>query len=437
MPELAVRVRYRVRFHAVPRAVAHALCRLGAVLFAGGVVVGNIRLPCKAVVQGGDILGFCMGGAGAGVSPDPLSRAGGGRRHRAAVPYIVSGGICNRFAGSSRHPAARLVIFDFPAGLQCANIRLHLCAVGAIAAAAADACARSVISLDTAAPHLQLCIAGNGDAFSLAIYSAADARTVLAAAGTDLAAGDDDVAAISCVAAADARTALAADGVDLAAGDSDVAAAAVLSAADACAVEAVGGPDLAAGNGDVAAVAAEAAADACGGEAADGVDPAAGDEDVAAVLSASAADARTLLFAPGGQLAVLVLVRNGQAAAVVLFKAGMLIATPERAFAVQLDADIALAGGGNGGLALIAHVDACTGEGDACGLILLRVDGDGVFLGASLDDGGIVRNIDLRPLGDRLPAASGVYGDVALADVPLRRQRRHGQTGEKQQRKER
>ena len=105
-------------------------------------------------------------------------------------------------------------------------------------------------------------------------------------------------------------------------------------------------------------VPAEAAADACGGEAADGVDPAAGDEDVAAVLSASAADARTLLAAPGGQLAVLVLVRNGQAAAVVLFKAGMLIATPERAFAVQLDADIALAGGGNGGLALIAHVDA-------------------------------------------------------------------------------
>ena len=437
MPELAARVRYRVRFRAAARAVAHALGRLCAVLLAGRIVVGNILLPCKAVVQGGDILGFCMGGAGAGVSPDPLSRAGGGRRHRAAVPYKVSGGICNRFAGSSRHPAARLVIFDFSAGVQPANIRLHLCAVGAIAAAAADACARSVISVDTAAPHLQLCIAGNGDAFSLAIYSAADARTVLAAAGTDLAAGDDDVAAVAAEAAADARTALAAAGVDLTAGDNDVAAAAVLSAADACAVEAVGGPDLAAGNGDVAAVAAEAAADACGGEAADGVDPAAGDEDVAAVLSASAADARTLLAAPGGQLAVLVLVRNGQAAAVVLFKAGMLIATPERASAVQLDADIALAGGGNGGLALIAHVDACTGEGDACGLILLRVDGDGVFLGASLNDGSVVLHSGSASLGDRLPAAPGVYGDVALADVPLRRQRRHGHADEKQQRKER
>ena len=437
MPELAARVRYRVRFRAAARAVARALCRLGAVLFAGGVVVGNILLPCKAVVQGGDILGFCMGGAGAGVSPDPLSRAGGGRRHRAAVPYKVSGGVGDRFVGSSRHGTAGRVIFDFSAGVQRANIRLHLCAVGAIAAAAADACARSVISLDTAAPHLQLCIAGNGDAFSLAIYSAADARTVLAAAGTDLAAGDDDVAAISCVAAADACAVFAADGVDLAAGDSDVAAAAVLSAADACAVEAVGGPDLAAGNGDVAAVAAEAAADACGGEAADGVDPAAGDEDVAAVLSASAADARTLLAAPGGQLAVFVLIRDGQLAAVVLFKAGMLIATPERASAVQLDADIALAGGGNGGLALIAHVDVHTGEGDACGLTAIRVDGDVVFLRGSRNDGRAVRYSGSASLRDRLPAASRVYGDVALADVPLRRQRRHGQTGEKQQRKKR
>ena len=436
MPELAARVRYRVRFHAAARAVAHAPCRLGAVLFAGGVVVGNILLPCKAVVQGGDILGFCMGGAGAGVSPDTLSRAGGGRRHRAAVPYKVSGGVGDRFAGSSRHGTAGRVIFDFSAGVQRANIRLHLCAVGAIAAAA-DACVRSVISVDTAAPHLQLCIAGNGDAFSLAIYSAADARAALAAAGIDLAAGDGDVAAAAALSAADARAPIAADGVDLAAGDSDVAAAAVLTAADACAVEAVGGPDPAAGNGDVAAVAAEAAADACGGEAADGVDPAAGDEDVAAVLSASAADARTLLAAPGGQLAVLVLVRNGQAAAVVLFKAGMLIVTPERAFAVQLDADIALAGGGNGGLALIAHVDVHTGEGDVCGLILLRVDGDVVFLRGSRNDGRAVRYSGSASLPDRLPAALGVYGDVALADVPGRRVRRHGQTGEKQQRKER
>ena len=69
MPQLAARVRYRVCCRTAARAIAHALCRLCSVLFAGGVVVGNIRLPCKAVVQGGDILGFCMGGAGTGVSP--------------------------------------------------------------------------------------------------------------------------------------------------------------------------------------------------------------------------------------------------------------------------------------------------------------------------------------------------------------------------------
>ena len=144
-----------------------------------------------------------------------------------------------------------------------------------------------------------------------------------------------------------------------------------------------------------------------------------------------------MLAAPGGQLAVLVIVRNGQAAAVVLFKAGMLIATPERASAVQLDADIALAGGGNGGLALIAHVDVHTGECDACGLTAFRVDGDVVFLRGSRNDGRAVRYSGSASLPDRLPAALGVYGDVALADVPCRRKRRHGHADEKQQRKER
>ena len=69
MPQLAVRVRYCVRFRASTCAVADTLCRFGSVLFAGGIVVRNIRLPCKAVIQGGDILGICMGGAGTGVSP--------------------------------------------------------------------------------------------------------------------------------------------------------------------------------------------------------------------------------------------------------------------------------------------------------------------------------------------------------------------------------
>ena len=115
----------------------------------------------------------------------------------------------------------------------------------------------------------------------------------------------------------------------------------------------------------------------------------------------------------------------------------MIVGAPERVFAVQLDADIALAVCGNGGLALIAHVDACVGEGDACGLVLLCVDGDGVFRGASRNDGCAVLYSGSVSLRDRLPAAPRAYRDIALADVPHRRVRQHGQTGEKQQHKER
>ena len=115
----------------------------------------------------------------------------------------------------------------------------------------------------------------------------------------------------------------------------------------------------------------------------------------------------------------------------------MTLTALERVVAVQLDADIALAVCGNGGLALTAHVDVCAGEGDVCGLTALRFDGEGVFRGASRNDGRAVLHSGSASLGDRLPAASGVYGNVALADVPSIRQRRHGQTREKQQRKER
>ena len=110
----------------------------------------------------------------------------------------------------------------------------------------------------------------------------------------------------------------------------------------------------------------------------------------------STAYARAAKAALGGQLAGLVLVRDGQAAAVVLFKAGMVLTAPELVVAVQLDADVAIAGGGNGCLALLnAHVDVHIGERDVCGLVLLRMDGDGVFRGASRNDGRTVRNIDL------------------------------------------
>ncbi len=441
MPELAARVRYRVRFRAAARAVAHALCRLGAVLFAGGVVVGNILLPCKAVVQGGDILGFCMGGAGAGESPDPLSRAGGGRRHRAAVPYKVSGWVCDRFAGSSRHDTAGRVIFDFPAGVQRANIRLDLCAVHRTVlvtyAAIADTGSLPVIAC-LAAPHLQLRIAGNRDVSAAAcIKAAANACAAPASGGTDLAAGDRDVISIPMHSAADTRSERAAGGSDLAARDGDVIAIAPTSAADTGTVVAAICGDFAAGDSDVAAVTVSTATDASTIIPAPRRDLAAGDGDVAASAAASSADACAVLTALGVQGAVFILVLNGQITVVALFQAGMRVTALKRVASVQLDVHIALAGGGNGGLARTAHVDVCAGEGDVCGLVFLRIDGDGVFRRASRNDGGIVRNIDLRPLGDRLPAASGVDGDVAVADVPLRCQRRHGQAGEKQQRKER
>lgn len=302
---------------------------------------------------------------GAGVSPNALFRAGGRLRHHTVVPYMVSGGICDRFAGSSRHPATGRVIFDFPAGLQRANIRLDLCtgypASVRVVAVIADACALSGITVANAALHLQLRSAGNGDVISVTLRTAADA----------------------------------------------------------CAAEAAGGLDLAAGDGDVAACATIPAADSCAACAA-------GDGDVAAGAIPAAADARAVGAALCGQLAVFVLVLNGQAAAVVLFKAGMLFTALELAFAVQLDADISRAGRGNGGLTRTAHVDVHAGEGDACGLILLRVDGEGVIRGASHNDGGAALHSGSASLRDRLPAAPGVYGDVALADVPLRRQRRHG-----------
>ena len=68
---------------------------------------------------------------------------------------------------------------------------------------------------------------------------------------------------------------------------------------------------------------------------------------------------------------------------------------------------------------LIAHVDVHTGECDACGLTAFRVDGDVVFLRGSRNDGRAVRYSGSASLPDRLPAALGVYGDVALADVPV------------------
>ena len=325
---------------------------------------------------------------------------------------MVSGWVCDRFAGSSRHDTAGRVIFDFPAGVQRANIRLDLCAVHRTVlvtyAAIADRGSLSV-AVCLAAPHLQLRIAGNRDVSAAAcIKAAANACAALASGGTDLAAGDGDVIAIAPTSAADTGTVVAAICGDFAAGDSDVAAVTVSTATDASTIIPAPRRDLAAGDGDVAASAAASSADAC-----------------------------AVLTALGVQGAVFILVLNGQITVVVLFQAGMRVTALKRVASVQLDVHIALAGGGNGGLARDAHVNVYILNGDVCGLVFLRIDGDGVFRRASLNDGSVVLHSGSASLGDRLPAAPGVYDDVAVADVPGRRQRRHGQTGEKQQRKER
>ena len=151
-----------------------------------------------------------------------------------------------------------------------------------------------------------------------------------------------------------------------------------------------------AGNGYILAVPFISAAYSRAAVTARGLDLAAGDGDVISIALVSTAYACAVLAALGGQLAVLVLVRDGQAAAVFLFKTGMAFTALELVVAVQLDVDIALAVCGNGCLVVLtAHVDVHAGERDVCGLVLLRMDGDGVFLRASRNDGRIIGNIDL------------------------------------------
>ena len=101
----------------------------------------------------------------------------------------------------------------------------------------------------------------------------------------------------------------------------------------------------------------------------------------------------------------------------------------EGAVAVQLNADIALASSGNGGIALGAPVDVCAGEGDVCGLVLLGHDADGVRRRVSDNDGIVVRNVVLGSLGHLLPVIVCDDGNVSVGNVPLPCQGGHRQTG--------
>ena len=118
-------------FRAATPAVAHAPYRLGAVLSAGGVVVGNILLPIKAMVQSRDFLVFC-------VEEECLCRCKSLIRFSVQVAGFVTLPLSHAWSpvgfvivllGVPVTSTAGRVIFDFPAGVQRANIRLDLCAV--------------------------------------------------------------------------------------------------------------------------------------------------------------------------------------------------------------------------------------------------------------------------------------------------------------------
>ena len=105
--------------------------------------------------------------------------------------------------------------------------------------------------------------AGDGDACELAVPSAADARSILAAFGRDCAAADGDIAACAIITAADARAIKITRGRDGAAADGDIAAGAtIITAADARAINITRGRDGAAADGDISAGGFITAADA-------------------------------------------------------------------------------------------------------------------------------------------------------------------------------
>ena len=138
--------------------------------------------------------------------------------------------------------------------------------------------------------------AGDGDACELAVPSAADARSILAAFGRDCAAADGDIAAGAIITAADARAIKITRGRDGAAADGDIAAGAtIITAADARSIGASRRRDGAAADGDISAGGFITAADARSIGASRRRHAAVADGDVAADGLIAATDARSIL----------------------------------------------------------------------------------------------------------------------------------------------
>ena len=149
----------------------------------------------------------------------------------------------------------------------------------------------------------------------------------------------------------------------------------------------------------------------------------------------SAANACAVGAALGIQCTVPIRIRDGQVAAVILFYTGMFTAAFGGIVAIQLDGHAAVSPCGNSGLVLVAHIDVHIRDGDLGGLVLLRLDGDGIcgrrrIAVRLVDDGfaGLLFLLHAARLGDILVAVRFCFhGDAALGQIVGFRQCAQGQ----------
>ena len=153
--------------------------------------------------------------------------------------------------------------------------------------------------------------------------------------------------------------------------------------------------------------------------------------------SVSAANACTFISSLGRQRPIPILVLNGQISRVALFQTGMCRTAFQGILPFQLDGHVTIAGGGDGGLAVVAYIDVDVlnrhlrgDRGRRAVLILdhVRFDGNGIGCGCVF----AVRLINHRVgglhfpvvnlnavvlLGDVLPMFLGRHGNAASGQV--------------------
>ena len=153
--------------------------------------------------------------------------------------------------------------------------------------------------------------------------------------------------------------------------------------------------------------------------------------------SVSAANACTFISSLGRQRPVPILVLNGQISGVALFQTGMVLPAFQGILPFQLDGHVALAAGGDSGLAFAADIDVdvlnrhLRGYGGRRAILILnhvRFDGNGIGRGCVFT----VRLIDHRVgglhfpvvnlnavvlLGDVLPMFLGLHGNAASGQI--------------------